>query len=166
MEINVENRQWLNDTDLVKRIIKRVHKPARHPFIKIEIFLDDEDATYSTAGSALSSARATPIPNSEKTNGDSNYLKRLRHRSIESLRFSPMTETPNSQRSITPQINQLENPSQASSIADGLTKNDGGILGIVPKQYQHEMLKAKVPDKLAWCFRMSNDAFESVIFYN
>lgn len=37
-----------------------------------------------------------------------------------------------------------------------VVKEKTGILGVVSKQYQHEFVKAKVPEKLAWCFRMSD----------
>lgn len=185
MNVDTENTKWTQDTDLVKRLLQILKRPPppRQPTLRVEVFVDD-DLSYSTAGSALSSARATPAPFEQKhTNGDSRLVlnniqiltltffsntRCLRQRSVDNIsRFKSTLREISHSNSGTPR-QSVEPPEQsccssASSVTNvscsgGEKIERTGILGIVSKQHQAEMINAKVPQKLAWCFRMSDSS--------
>lgn len=135
----MDTNHWLRDPTLVPNILQQLKRlpNRRSPFIRIETFVDDEDATYSTCASAMTSARGTPAPTTDRRNKTPS--------SIDAGDFLPS--------------------SSASSLisAVGMTQESqtltcqGSILGIVPPEYRQEMMKSRVPFKLAWCFRMTDE---------
>ncbi|KAI6187005.1 hypothetical protein M3Y98_00194800 [Aphelenchoides besseyi] len=170
LNINVDDPRWLQDVVLTRRILKRAQQPGRHPFLRLEVFVDDVDAV-STVPSNANSTRATPAPSQHqiKPSTDSigiaassqpisTYLMRAvrkqLNRNAVRVQASPMNSSASSvvsSRASTPHSTLVNPPVQ----------DRGGILGIVPRQFQHEMLNAPFPKRLAWCFRMSDSIFET-----
>jgi hypothetical protein len=69
--INNETQEWQFDKKLLSRLLDLTKRPItpRQAYMRVEVFVDD-DTSYSTAGSVLSSARATPAPQERRNNGD------------------------------------------------------------------------------------------------
>lgn len=102
------------------------------------MFVDDEDATYSTCGSALSSARTTPAPQDKQRSGADSAS------GYASSSASSVTNT---------------------SFCGGNTNTEkDGILGVVSSEHRQEMIKAKMPTQIAWCFKMSDSVMGKVWF--
>ncbi|KAI6236605.1 hypothetical protein M3Y95_00175500 [Aphelenchoides besseyi] len=169
LNIDLDDPLWLHDIELTRRILKRAQQPGRHPFLRLEVFVDDVDAVLISS-SNTDSARATPAPSQHHTKPStdsanfavnslpiSTYLmgavRKQLNRNAVRVQASPMNSSASSvvsSRASTPRSTLVNLPVQ----------DRGGILGIVSRQFQHEMLNAPFPKRLAWCFRMSDSVFE------
>ncbi|KAI6223748.1 hypothetical protein M3Y99_01428000 [Aphelenchoides fujianensis] len=168
LEINPDDSRWMQDRELTRRILKRARRPGRHPFVRLEVFVDDVDA-ISAPTSAATSTRSTPAPNGrffdgppaesgDSSMGSPSTSTYLMHAVRKRAEAGGLAASPSNSSASSVVSSCASTP--RSTFGPTSTHERGGILGIVSHQFQDEMLNAPFPKRMAWCFRMSDGVFE------
>ncbi|KAI6223596.1 hypothetical protein M3Y99_01449000 [Aphelenchoides fujianensis] len=165
LEINPDDSRWLQDRELTRRILKRARRPGRHPFVRLEVFVDDVDAIsapyFGRHFDALDARTERPLlrraagRKRRLVDGLALHLRLPDERRAEarrSGRFGGLSVQ--LLRFVGGLLVRLH--STLDLRPDEHARTEAAFLGMVSHQFQDEMLNAPFPKRMAWCFRMSD----------